>query len=169
MLGLKRGILRFSEYDDKWPEVFDLEKERLVAALKGDIVGIEHFGSTSVIGLLAKPIIDIAITFKDNENLENIISKLVMKGYTYRGLHDSKVHWYFVLYEEDVAMFHVHVWQVPSEHYDKHIIFRDKLRTYNVLRDEYASLKLKWAENADWDRVRYTNSKSEFVEKVINY
>lgn len=169
MIGLKRGVLRFSDYDDNWPEIFELEKERLIEALKDDIVGIEHFGSTSVAGLLAKPIIDIAIIFEENEKLENIISKLVMKGYTYKGLHDSKVHWYFVLYEQDVTLFHVHVWQIPSEHYNKHIIFRDKLRSYINLRDEYATLKLKLAESLGWDRARYTDSKSEFVEKVINY
>lgn len=169
LLGLKRGILGFTDYDDKWPEIFELEKERLTDALKDDIVGFEHFGSTSVKGLFAKPVIDIAITFEGKEKLQNIISKLVTNGYTYKGLHASNVHWYFEFNEQDVALFHMHVWEVPSEHYEKHIIFRDKLRMHNALRDEYASLKLKWAESVGWDRVKYTDSKGEFVEKVINY
>lgn len=169
MLGLKRGVLGFSEYDDKWPELFQAEKERLASVLKDDIVGFEHIGSTSVKGLLAKPIIDIAITFEDEEKLDNIIDKLVSKGYTYKGLHDSNVHWYFVYNEQDVSMFHIHVWKLPSAHYQKHIIFRDNLRKHDFLRDEYAELKLQLAESTGWDRTRYTDLKGDFIEKVIHY
>jgi len=50
------------EYDPRWPEQFAQETARVRAALGDDsVTAIEHFGSTSVPGLPAKPIIDILV------------------------------------------------------------------------------------------------------------
>ncbi|MDQ8729451.1 GrpB family protein [Bradyrhizobium sp. LHD-71] len=49
-------------YDPNWPALFEHEATRLRAALNGEpITGLEHFGSTAIAGLAAKPIIDILI------------------------------------------------------------------------------------------------------------
>ena len=49
-------------YDPRWPLLFDEEATRLRAVLDPSlIVGLEHFGSTAIPGLSAKPIIDILI------------------------------------------------------------------------------------------------------------
>ena len=49
-------------YDPKWPRLFQEEKEHLLACLPRELIGqIEHFGSTAVPGLAAKPIIDILV------------------------------------------------------------------------------------------------------------
>src|SRR5258708_32300970 len=50
------------DYDPWWPLLFDKEAKRLRAVLDPSlIVGLEHFGSTAIPGLSAKPIIDILI------------------------------------------------------------------------------------------------------------
>jgi GrpB-like predicted nucleotidyltransferase (UPF0157 family) len=52
-------------YDPRWPTLFDQEAKRLRATLDPSlIVGLEHFGSTAVPGLSAKPIIDILIAVR---------------------------------------------------------------------------------------------------------
>src|SRR5215472_15327902 len=52
-------------YDPRWPLLFDEEARRLRAVLDPSlIVGLEHFGSTSIRGLSAKPIIDILIAVR---------------------------------------------------------------------------------------------------------
>src|SRR5260370_29449781 len=49
-------------YDPRWPALFDEEAKRLRATLDPSlIVGLEHFGSTAIPDLSAKPIIDILI------------------------------------------------------------------------------------------------------------
>jgi GrpB-like predicted nucleotidyltransferase (UPF0157 family) len=51
-------------YIEKWPERFRIEKIKLKKALGTDIVKrIEHFGSTAIKGLAAKPVIDILKIF----------------------------------------------------------------------------------------------------------
>jgi GrpB-like predicted nucleotidyltransferase (UPF0157 family) len=61
MLGLERGLVKLEPYNDKWSKLFDEERELLSSRLKELIIAIEHVGSTSIEGLFAKPIIDIAI------------------------------------------------------------------------------------------------------------
>ena len=52
-------------YDPRWPLLFNEEAKRLRAVLDPSlIVGLEHFGSTAISGLPAKPIIDILIAVR---------------------------------------------------------------------------------------------------------
>jgi GrpB-like predicted nucleotidyltransferase (UPF0157 family) len=49
-------------YDPRWPAMFEEEKERLRAWLSSELIGrIEHFGSTAVPGMAAKPIVDMLV------------------------------------------------------------------------------------------------------------
>ena len=96
MHGLTIGRLEFFDYDPDWPTVFESEANRLKAALGTTISEIHHIGSTAVLGLLAKPIIDIAIVFNSRDVLDTIASILTDLGYEYRGPHDDPDHWYAV-------------------------------------------------------------------------
>ena len=53
------------EYRPEWREMFEEEKHRLRAVLDTVPARIEHIGSTSVVGLAAKPIIDIMVGLPD--------------------------------------------------------------------------------------------------------
>jgi GrpB-like predicted nucleotidyltransferase (UPF0157 family) len=49
-------------YDSRWPKSFRKERQHLLACLpKGLIRRMEHFGSTAVPGLAAKPIVDMLV------------------------------------------------------------------------------------------------------------
>ncbi|HET6156839.1 MAG TPA: GrpB family protein [Dongiaceae bacterium] len=53
------------DYDPRWPALFAEEAARLRAVLDGSlIVGLEHFGSTAIPGMAAKPVIDILIAVR---------------------------------------------------------------------------------------------------------
>ncbi|MQA97729.1 MAG: cyclopropane fatty acid synthase, partial [Streptosporangiales bacterium] len=55
-----------AEYDPRWPELYAREERRIRAALGDRVFRIEHIGSTSVPGLVAKPIIDIVLLVQDS-------------------------------------------------------------------------------------------------------
>ncbi len=59
MLGLPSGQLRLVPYEPDWLHLFLAEKERLFASLSNDILDVQHIGSTSIPGMIAKPILDI--------------------------------------------------------------------------------------------------------------
>ena len=55
-----------AEYDPRWPERFRREKQHLLSCLPADLIRrVEHFGSTAVPGLAAKPIVDILVEVTD--------------------------------------------------------------------------------------------------------
>lgn len=62
--------VHLSPYDPKWPALFVDEAERIASTVPVKIA-VEHIGSTSVVGLLAKPIIDIMVGIqqKDTEGV----------------------------------------------------------------------------------------------------
>ena len=43
---------------------FELEKQQLLETFGDKILAIEHIGGTSILGLVAKPIIDIVVAVK---------------------------------------------------------------------------------------------------------
>ena len=52
------------DHDPRWPAMFEEEAARLRTALAGLDLGpfrLEHFGSTAIPGIAAKPIIDIML------------------------------------------------------------------------------------------------------------
>ncbi|MCJ7770744.1 GrpB family protein [Candidatus Bathyarchaeota archaeon] len=49
------------DYDSQWPAIYEEEKQRILTVGGDKVLGIEHIGSTSVLGLGAKPIIDITV------------------------------------------------------------------------------------------------------------
>jgi GrpB-like predicted nucleotidyltransferase (UPF0157 family) len=53
-------------YDPRWSELFRRERDHLRACLPGDLLGhVEHFGSTAVPGLAAKPVVDLLVEVTD--------------------------------------------------------------------------------------------------------
>ena len=52
-------------YDPLWPAIYAAEVARVLGVLPaGLVVGAEHFGSTAVPGMAAKPVIDILIAVR---------------------------------------------------------------------------------------------------------
>lgn len=55
------------EYNADWPRMYEQEKIDLIKVFNDKNVVIEHFGSTSIVGLEAKPILDIMVAVRDLE------------------------------------------------------------------------------------------------------
>src|SRR5690242_11200662 len=72
--------IHLSGYDPQWPILFRDEKGRLSCSLPGDLA-IEHIGSTSVPGMMAKPIIDIMVGTEAHHKIEEVRSVLGDLGY----------------------------------------------------------------------------------------
>src|SRR5437868_13515709 len=96
MLGLEKGVAQLLPHDEHWHHLFVEEKARLQDAIGEFVVAVEHVGSTSVCGIAAKPILDIAISISDKANGENCIAPLENLGYLYRGENGIAGRFYFV-------------------------------------------------------------------------
>ena len=83
--GLNPGELRLVAVGPEWASRFSAERDRLSTALGPVVLDIQHVGSTAVPGILAKPILDIAVAIQSFENGYPLVPLLVALGYEYRG------------------------------------------------------------------------------------
>jgi GrpB-like predicted nucleotidyltransferase (UPF0157 family) len=149
------------EYDPAWPAAFEAERERLAPLLPAGIQ-LEHFGSTAVPGLAAKPVIDMIALVDD---LDAPIEVLVRHGgYQYpQAFNATLSHRRFLCYPTASHRTH-HLHLVDQrEELGRRLRFRDRLRVDPLLAGEYVTLKRALAERYRDDREAYTEAKSEFV------
>lgn len=158
-------------YDPRWPSLFDEEAKRLRAALDPSlVVGLEHFGSTSIPGLSAKPIIDILIAVRSLADAQaSFVEALRSLDYIYWADNPKKDRMFFV---KGMPPFgsrrshHVHVTEVQGEMWHR-LAFRDYLRAHPEEARIYERLKRRLAIEHQADREAYTEAKSGYVEDVM--
>jgi GrpB-like predicted nucleotidyltransferase (UPF0157 family) len=156
------------EYNPAWQEWYAEEKVRLEQLIGTEnIVRINHYGSTSVPGLVAKPTVDILLEVKDDVDLKQIASLLPGNEYfcQWRYLPDDPLMFYKgytpIGFAEKV--FHIHVRYFGD--WDE-LYFRDYLVAHTEIAAEYAALKSKLMQEFKHDRDGYTDAKGEFIRSV---
>ncbi len=164
-LGLNQNELRLSPYRDEWPALFETEKKILVSATGDRVRDIQHVGSTSVPGMRAKPILDIAIAVEEFEAATVCVEPLIGLGYTYRGENGIPRRHYFQ--KGEPCTHHVHMVEAPSEEWSKLILFRDHLRSNRSVAEEYGRLKTALVDSLARDRKAYLAAKAEFITEAI--
>ncbi|SFA91215.1 GrpB domain, predicted nucleotidyltransferase, UPF0157 family [Amycolatopsis marina] len=159
--GLEKREIRIVEHDPSWPERFELERRRIVAALGELASRVDHVGSTSVPGLAAKPIIDIDVSVPDVRDEAAYLSPLIAAGYRLRVREPG--HRLVRTPERDV---HVHVCSSGSDWERRHLLFRDWLRRDEHDRTEYERLKWELARR-DWtDMNAYASAKGPLIAEI---
>ena len=169
-----REEVRVVPYDEDWPRLFREEREHLLTCLPRDLVGrIEHFGSTAVPGLAAKPNIDMLVEVASlGETQRRIVPVLVAQGYDYFwrptwGDDGPPFYaWFIKRNERGERTHHIHMLEAHFEHWDR-LLFRDFLRAHPEEASEYGRLKLRLAREHPGDRVAYTEGKMEFIKRVM--
>jgi len=73
------------EYDPSWPELFEVEAERIKQALGHNCIRIHHIGSTSIPGLSAKPVIDMLPVVRDIQEVDKATKAMESLGYEAKG------------------------------------------------------------------------------------
>jgi GrpB-like predicted nucleotidyltransferase (UPF0157 family) len=156
-------------YDERWPEIFTRVKGPLVGAFGGYALDVQHIGSTSVPGLAAKPIIDIAVDLRTYPLSPEVVSAMEALGYESRGEYGIKGRHYFVKYENgtDEPGVHVHAYSPGNPELDAQILFRDYVRAHPEAAHEYERLKRDLAARYRSQREVYTNNKSNFVMETL--
>lgn len=160
-------------YDPRWPEMFERERLHLLACLPSDLVRrIEHFGSTAVPGLPAKPIVDMLVEVSSlDETRRRIAPILEAQGYDYfwrPSWGDDVPPFYAWFIKRDAdgnRTHHIHMVEAGFEHWDR-LLFRDYLIEHPDVAREYGNLKRKLSGAHQGDRVAYTQAKGEFIREV---
>lgn len=170
MIGLKRGTVKLIPYNPQYKDLFEEEKARLLKGLSSLVIDIQHIGSTSVPGIVSKPIIDIEAGIKDIGDLRKVedIAKLLENlGFVWRRQNSHPNHHLFAKGPDDNRTHYLHLVEFEGEIWNNDLLFRNTLIKNPELAQEYEKLKIKLAERFPEDREKYTKGKKDFFNKVI--
>lgn len=168
-----RGVRQVvvTEYDPRWPQLFQEEKDLIESVIGPHVVEIEHVGSTSVPGLGAKPIIDIQVGVRRLLDFKLCIRPLQQIGYEHAPWADADIpeqRRYFRKSAEGVRSHHLHMCEFGSDWWRNHLAFRDYLRENSLDADRYYQLKKELAPRFEWDTIGYTEAKTDFITSVMD-
>ncbi len=152
-------------YDPQWPAQFEKEAAQLLPILEDHLVEIHHIGSTSIPGLMAKPLIDMMPVVYDLNKVDGINEEMEAMEYICMGELGIPGRRFFCKSLEK-RTHNVHVFQQGDPNVDRHLKFRDVLRQHPELSEEYAQLKMELAKANQDDRRAYTDGKTEFIRRV---
>lgn len=159
------ATIHLAEYDPEWPLLYEREAERIGAALGSRMLRIEHVGSTSVPGLAAKPLIDIALVVPDSADESSYVPPLEEAGYVLRVREPD---WFeHRLFKGPDTNVNVHTFSEGCEEVERMVAFRDWLRTHDDERDLYLAAKRELAQR-EWKYVQnYADAKSTVVREIV--
>lgn len=184
------------KHNPEWENQFRNIKVELIKKIGFIQPHIEHIGSTSINGLSAKPIIDILIGLESSDLLNEVINPLLEQDYVYYPIYNEIMPYrrFFVKHknktehlsiinnekdipksteEHNLRLAHIHILTYNSEHWIRHIAFRNYLREHLSVQKEYQKLKEKLSTK-DWlDGNDYNKAKDDFIKteekRAINW
>jgi GrpB-like predicted nucleotidyltransferase (UPF0157 family) len=155
-------------YNSQWRDRYALEEPLIRQAMGvGNVVDIQHVGSTSVPGLAAKPVIDILVGVRgDLVMSDEQKAAMATLGYEYRD--QAGVEGRLFLRKGGAnRSHHCHVVEWDGVIWREHLLFRDYLRTHPAECEAYAVLKGELAGRFADDRARYTESKAPLIQAML--
>jgi len=157
------------DFDPSWHTQYEEEAAALLSVLRP--VGglrLEHFGSTAVPNIRAKPIIDILLMHPMAALWPELIDPITSLGYVYWAENPRKDRMFFV---KGMPPFgsrrthHLHV-RLPADAAAE-LSLRDLLRADPALARQYELLKDRLAQSYRTDREAYTDGKTAFISQVL--
>ena len=169
-------MITITGYDEDWPKRFGEIRECLLAELGGEVAAfeVEHFGSTAVPGLVARPLLDLCAVVPDVSALPSLFGGLDRLGYIYTrdqgvpGLETFRRKGPdvpFLAHKRDFSPHHLYAAVAGSPDLGRHLAFRDQLKHDSGDKAAYAKMKIDLAPHAD--AAGYLQAKTEFIESVL--
>lgn len=168
-LGLKNNEVRLIEYSPKWKDEFKRSKNLILDHTHIQENRIEHIGSTSIIGMSAKPIIDIVIGVDDLEKVDKTLFKELENAGFFRlkvNRPNEIVLAKFLDESYKVKTHFIHLVEYEKDLWHNLIFFRDYLNSNKEAREKYLDIKKKYVSKSSTGIIDYTNYKENFVKEI---
>ncbi len=156
------------DHNPEWDTIANQIIERLWHVFGSTAKDIQHFGSTSIRGIKAKPSISIAVAVDDMEQVAPLIPRIEKDDYmTYKRDGDT---WKVVVYADPthtVETYAIMVAKSGSQRFRDALRFRDYLNANPDAAKRYEAHKLESASKANNDRTTYKKSKTDFMKQLL--
>lgn len=159
------GAVTLHEHDPRWEAQFRREAERISTALCGRVVELEHVGSTSVPGLVAKPRIDMLLVVADSGDEPAYVLALEDVGYRLR-IREPDWYQHRLLNGPDFDV-NLHVFSRGCPEIERMLRFRNRLRTNRADRERYAAVKRELAARRWRHTQDYADAKTSIIEEIL--
>jgi GrpB-like predicted nucleotidyltransferase (UPF0157 family) len=167
MSGNEKIIIK--EYDPKWPNLYESERNEIMEAIGHYVADIQHIGSTAIPGLAAKPVIDIMVGLRRLLDAQDCILPIEAMEYEY--VPEFEIEFperrYFRKSKNGKRTHQIHMVEIGTDFWKRHLLFRDHLRKHPEAADAYSALKRELSMKFENDREGYTNAKSPFIENIL--
>ena len=166
ILGIKRTEVKFVPYREEYNLLFACESKKIAEAIGDNVIEIYHVGSTSIMGAIAKPLLDISVCVKDIKSID--VPAMEALGYECMGEYGISGRCYFVKRKDgDISTHHVHCFAEGHENLVNQLLFRDYLNTHPGAVHQYNELKLSLLEKYPTERYKYTEGKTDFIMNIL--
>lgn len=156
--------VRLTDFTEKWKTMFIDEVEILKFIFGDEIVFFEHFGSTSIPGMKAKPVIDMMCIVNDIEKIDAFNEQMNSLKYDVAGEWGIKGRRLFRKGGEN-RTHHIHFYQVDNPQIERHLIFRDYLLAHPEEVCRYSQFKENLANKYE-STSDYSPAKKAFVSEM---
>ncbi|MEM0979689.1 MAG: GrpB family protein [Cyanobacteria bacterium P01_H01_bin.58] len=154
-------------HNPDWKNQFEAEQQYIQAAMGNNAIAIHHIGSTSILQIHAKPIIDILAEVADIYRVDTQTSNLEDLGYEAMGEYGIPGRRYFRKWDAvGNRTHHLHVFQTASPDVERHLHFRDYLIAHPAEAEVYSQLKQHLAALHPYDIEAYMDGKDGFIQAV---
>jgi GrpB-like predicted nucleotidyltransferase (UPF0157 family) len=167
VIGLARGTVQVVPYQPAWASLFATEAELLRSIMGAAALRIEHIGSTALVGMDAKPIIDLMVAVENQTAAERWILVLAAHDYEFRPDLDIPDRIFFAKGPHSRRTHHLSLTEPTSDFFARHLLFVAYLRAHGEAFAAYRALKLELAQKFPREREAYTEGKREFIERVL--
>jgi GrpB-like predicted nucleotidyltransferase (UPF0157 family) len=166
-LGLTHNVNLLVDYDEAWPDLFLEEKSRVADALGELAKCIEHYGSTAIRGMRAKPIIDIIVGVSPLSNWQACRPLLEKIGYDFAEHAGVPNHFIFGRGQHSGERTHLlHVVEFGGYSWRMALALRAVFNNDADLRAQYLAVKEQAILSAPLGRDVYTDLKGPFLERI---
>jgi GrpB-like predicted nucleotidyltransferase (UPF0157 family) len=151
-----------------WAEMAAAESLRLKEAIGSTLLRVEHMGSTSIPGIMAKPIIDFIPVVTDLDSLDAAQPRLEALGYDYLGEFGIPTRRYCRRNDPATGkrVFQLHCFAHDSPQIARHLAFRDYLRAHPGIAKEYEAQKIRAAALHPDNVLLYNDAKNDWIKRT---
>jgi GrpB-like predicted nucleotidyltransferase (UPF0157 family) len=156
-----------TEYQDRWPDDFIRIRNYILSAVS-TYETIEHIGSTSIPGMVAKSIIDLIIIVPEGK-MNRVIEELAQLEYRHQGDLGiiGREAFDYLPAHLNLPTHHLYACYRNQPQLTGSLAFRDFLRGNKEWRERLSRLKTELDQQHNSDRKKYMAGKKKLVEEII--
>jgi GrpB-like predicted nucleotidyltransferase (UPF0157 family) len=154
-------------YDPAWPHLFMREAAALRALFGDRVIAIEHFGSTAVPGLAAKPVVDILVGVAELVAGRSEIAAMARLGYEHMGAGAVPGRIHFRKRQGPDGSFNTNLAVHGSALWRDNLLVRDYLRRHPDVARRYEATKRAAAAAHPDSLIQYSEAKAAIVAEIV--